>query len=327
MLEVLVQLMEDGEYEKCLRQAEQQILRGGWTIAQLAQINMVICRCRVGQQDPYGAIPSGMLAAKLAKDVADWDTLGRTLLSLGTAYVAVRQYDKALHSFYSFFEHSVKYSTARRLEGAIWKHIGVAHQRKLESDKALDALNRARLWFAKHEVDYSSFMVTSDMINTYLQMHDMDPLSSLEPVADLLKAQKAIVKRYPTDTHYKATHLLDLASNYLHQGRLGRSMVCAMKVTETRRDDFWLTFHSHMVLHRCTKLVGDNKQALGYALAARVAALHGRHYELEFIASQAMAEVIRQQGEGVVRELDAEYQALGIDLGQYFSPSLLRRDN
>ncbi len=327
MLDVLLELMENGEYEKCLRQSEQQILKGGWTIAQLAQINMVICRCRVGLQDPYGAIPSGMLAAKLARDVADWDTFGRTLLSLGTAYAAVRQYDQALHTFYSYFEHIMKYNTARRLEGAIWKHIGVTHQRKLESDKALEALNRARVWFEKNGIDHSSFTTASDMINTYLQMHEKDPLTSLEPAADLLKFEKSIARKYPGDTYYKAAHLLDRAGYYLHQGRLGRAMVCAMQVTEARRDDFWLTFHSHMILHRCTKIVGDHKQALGYALAARVAALQGRHYELEFIASQAMAEVIRQQGESVVRELDEEYQAMGIDLGQYFSSSLLRRDN
>lgn len=327
MIDALTQLMESGQYEQSLRLAEQQLIRGGWNLSQLAQINLVICRCRLGLQDPYGAVPSGLLATKLARDTGEWDLLGRALLNVGTAYVGIRQYDQALHHFYSYFEHSFKYTTSRRLEGAIWKHIGVTLQHKLESKKAIEALNKARAWFTANDIDQSAFTVTHDLVNTYLGMHDTNAETSLAPVVDLLAFERSIVRKFPTETFYAGTHLLDRATYYMHCGRLGRAIVCAMQALEVRKGDHSLAFYAHMVLHRCTKLTGNAKQALGYALAARVEALKERRYELEFLASQAMADVIRQQGTEVVRELDEEYTAMGIDLGQYLSPSLLRRDN
>lgn len=328
MLEYLVKLMEDGDFQRCLRLAEQQLLRGGMTRNQLAKLNMVISRCRLGMNDLYGAIPSGQLAVKLARDLEEWDLLGRALLNLGTALVGTRQYDQALLQFYTYLEHLPHYSASRRLEGAAWKNIGIAHQRKLETDRAIDALNRARQWFAKQEIDHSTFTCTHDLVNTYLQKYEAGPDPSLlTKVEELLRYEKEIVRRQAADTYFRSLYLYDQAAYYMHCGRLGRAMVCAMKAMEVRKGDFGLAFHSNMVLHRCTRSLGDAKQALGYAIAARVQALQGRHFELEFLATQAMAEVIREQGTRVVRELDDEYMALGIDLGQYLSPSLLKREN
>ncbi|HEY3364501.1 MAG TPA: hypothetical protein VGK74_05570 [Symbiobacteriaceae bacterium] len=327
MVEYLIKLMEEGEFQKCLRLAEQQLMRGGMSLSEMSQLNMVICRCRLGLQDSYGAIPSGLLAVKLARDIGEWDILGRALLNVGTAYVGARQYDEALQHFYSYFEHLNRYATAHRFEGAVWKSIGTAHQRKLETKLAIDAFERARRWFSRRGVDHSTFTCTHDLINTYLQAAERDPDFQLQPVADLLKEQKAIARSNSDDTFYRGTYLLDQASFYLHQNRVGRAMVSAMKAMEVRKGDHQLVFHSHMVLHRCNLTLGDMKQALGYALAARVEALQGRHYELEFLAAQAMADVIRREGTEVLQQLDAEYQALGVDLGQYLSPSILGRLN
>lgn len=328
MLEVLIRMMEDGEYQKCLRLAEQQLLRGKWSSAEFARLNFVITRCRLGLQDPYGALNAGQLTIKLARDIGDWDTLGRTYLIVGTACTAVRQYDEALQHFYSYFEHLPRYtSTAGRLEGAIWKHIGVVHQRKLESDQAIDALNRARLWFTKRQIDLSAFSTTHDLVNTFLQMHDTNPDVPLTPVRDLLKEQRTFVRKYPMDPYYLATYLLDLAAYYVHQGRYTRARLCTNKAMSIRKSDAVLSFHCFMLLHRVSKEQGDIRQALDYTLAARSQASRSRHYELELLAGQAMADVIRHQNKEAVRELDAEFQAMGIDLAQYLSPALLGRPN
>lgn len=327
MLDYLVRLMEDGEYQKCLRLAEQQLLRGGMSLSEMAQLNMVICRCRLGLQDSYGAIPSGLLAVKLARDIGEWDILGRALLNVGTAYVGARQYDEALQHFYGYFEHLNRYTTAQRFEGAIWKSIGTAHQRKLETRQAIDAFERARRWYSRRSVDHSVFTCTHDLINTYLQASEQNPEFHLDSVTNLLKDEKAIARRNAGETYYLGTYLLDQASWYLRQERIGRAMVSAMKALEVRKGDHQLAFHCHMVLHRCNLGLGDMKQALGYALAARVEALQGRHYELEFLAAQAMADVIRREGTSVLQQLDAEYQAMGVDLGQYISPAILGRLN
>lgn len=327
MIQVLTALMEEGQYDKCLKAAEQQLLKGGWNISQLAQINLVICRCRLGLQDPQGAVPSGLLAVKLLRDLGEWDLLGRALLNVGTAFVGVRKYNEALEQFYGYFEYLPYYRESKRFEGAIWKHIGITHQRRLETPPAVEALNRAREWFTKHGVDHGAFTCTHDLLNTHLQVHETDPTASLAPVVELLAEERAMVKKYPGDTHMRGLLYLDEASYYFQVRRFGRALVRAMQAMEVHRGDPMLNFHSHMVLYRCNRELGHARDALGYALAARVEALHARAYDLEFLASQAMAEVIREQGVEVVRQLDVQYKEMGIDLGQYLSPSLLRRDN
>lgn len=326
MLDVLIRLMEEGDFTKCLRLAEQLMLKGGWSLSQMATINLVICRCRLGIQDPYGAIAAGMLAVKLAKDTGEHDLLGRALLNLGTAYVGIRQYDQALQQFYSYLEFRSEYKEARRLEGAIWKHIGVTLQRKLESQKAIEALTRARDWFSDRGVDYSIFTCNHDLINTYLQMQETDSGNTLEPVMELLFQQRAIARRNQRETYYQGTYLLDLAASYLAQGRVARAMVAANQAMEVHPGERIHTFHCQLILHKCAVEKGNPRRALGHALAARVQAVEGRFYELEFLASQAMADVIKQQGPEMVREIDEEYLAKGVDLGQYLSPWVLRRE-
>jgi tetratricopeptide (TPR) repeat protein len=319
--------MEEGEFEKCLRLAEQQLLRGGMTLVEMATVNFVICRCRLGLQDPYGAINSGLLAIKLARDTAEWDILGRSLLNVGTAYMGTRQYDLALQNFYGFFENLHLYTSAHRFEGAVWRSIGVAHQHRLEIQDAVKALNKARHWFERKGADHSAFSCLHDLVHTYLQQHDTKPGTPLEPVVDLLREEKALAAKHPEDSYFRAHHLYDEAEYYMRTHRYKRAMVCAMKAMETRKGDRPLNFHAYMVLSNSYRALGDAKQALGNALAARVEALKGKHYELEFIAARTMVELIRQQGSEVVRELDQEYQAIGVDLAQYLSPSLLRRGN
>lgn len=327
MLEVLAQLMEDGDYEKCVRLAEQQLLKGGVTLTELAHINFIICRCRLALNDPYGAVPSGLLASKLAKDLSEWDLLGRVLVVLSTAYVGIRNYDQALHQLYSYFEYVAHYQKALRLEGAVWKQIGIAHQRRLEGEKAIEALTNARLWFSKNRIDHGAFTTTHDLINIYLQMHEQDRAVSLEPVADLLKYEQAVARKYSSEPYYQAIFLLDRAATYMHLGRLSRAAVCAQKAIDLRSRDPWIAFHAHMLLHQCTLRSGDPKQAMSYALAARVEALQAQHYELEYLATQAMADVVQHQNVEFVRELDMEYQKMGIDLGQYLPGTMLHRAN
>ncbi|HWI63951.1 MAG TPA: hypothetical protein VNT75_19115 [Symbiobacteriaceae bacterium] len=326
-MEYLFQLMEEGEFEKCLRLSEQMLLRGGMTLVEMAKLNLVICRCRLGLHDSYGAVNSGLLAVKLARDLKEWDVLGRALLNVGTAYMGTRQYDLALQNFYGYLENVHMYSAARRFEGAIWRSIGVAHQRKLEPDRAVDALNRGYKWFAKQGADHSAFSCVHDLIHTYLQMRDANPDSSLDPVPDLLEKERQLARKYPADDFFQGIYQYDRAAHYLRCGRYARAMVCAMKALDVCRSDHQLTSNAHMILYECSRDLGDTKQALGYALAARVEAIRGRHYELEFLAAQAMADIIRKQGTEMIRELDLEYQAMGVDLGQYLSPVLLRRAN
>jgi tetratricopeptide (TPR) repeat protein len=326
LLEYLAQLMEEGKFEECLRLSEQQLLRGGMTVAELATLNLIICRCRLGLNNSYGAINSGLLAAKLARDTREWDTYGRALLNVGTAYMGSRQYALALETLYNYFEFSHLYNVARRFEGAIWRTIGLAHQHKGEPKQAIDALTKAHQWFAKQGIDQSAFNALHDLVHTYLSLYDSKG-GSLEPVRQILAQQKAISRKYPAESYLRAYHLNDESAYYLRAKRWGRALVCAMKAIDIRKNDNPLHFYAYMNLCSGYKQIGEVKQALSYVLAARMAAIRGKHYDLEYVAAQTMAELIRVQKTELVREFDEEYQAMGIDLCQYLSPALLRREN
>lgn len=326
MLDALIRMMEEGEFGRCLHVAEQMMQTGGCSLAELATINLVICRSRLGIQDPSGAVAAGALAVKLAMETGDFDLAGRALLNLGTAYVGIRQYGEAIEQFETFLELLPRLRTARRLEGAIWKHIGVAHQRNLDSQKALEALTRARDWFRQQGVDYAAFTCTHDLINTHLHLHDTEPFHGLEPVKFLLVEMKVIAKRHPEDGYYQGTYLLDLAATYLRDGRLDRATVTAHRAMAAHRGDPSHAFHCQLILHHCALEVGNARRALDYALAARSQASAARLYDLESLAAQAIGDLIRQQEPEVARQLDEEYLAIGVDLGKYLSPLILGRE-
>lgn len=326
MLDALVRTMEEGEFAHCLRLAEQVILKGGWSLSQLATINLVICRCRLGLQDPSGAVSAGAVAVELATESGEFDLAGRALLNLGTAYVGIHQYDLALEQFQTYLALLPQMKTSRRLEGAIWKHIGITYQRKLDAERALEALTRARDWFRQQGVDYAVFTCTHDLINTHLHLHEIDPHYGLEPVKGHLAELKLLIKRHPDEGYFKGTYLLDLAATYLCEGRVDRACVSASQAMAAHRGDPSHTAHCQLILHRCALEMGDVRGALGYALEARAQATAARLFDLEALASQAMVEVIKQQGPVAARQLDEEYLAIGVDLGKYLSPLILGRE-
>jgi len=320
----LVQLMEEGRFEQCLRLAEQQLLHGGMTLSELATVNLVVCRCRLGLQDVYGSINPGLLAAKLSRSTRDWDTYGRALLNVGTAYMGIRHYDRALRNLYMYFEHLSDYLTASRFEGAVWRSIGIAHQSLLQSDRAIRALERARQWYDDQESDRGSFGCIHDLLNVHLQVHEVNPKAGLDPALDLLLEEKAIVARHPDDSYYRSHYLLDRASVYLHRACYGRARVSASQARSARSDDMVLAFHSFMVLQRCSVQSGEAKEAIGYALAARVTAMQAKRHDLEALATQTIADLMGSPEAPVPAELDKMYHTMEMDLDRYLPDTASR---
>lgn len=317
MVDALARLMNEGRFRRCLAVADKMLEQGGWSPAELAAIYLVSCRCRLATQDAYGAVVSGSAAVNLARQAQDYDVLGRARFLLGTAYAGIGQYDKALTHLYAFFDDIERYHNSRRLEGAVWKHIGVAHQRRLQSEAAVNAFNQVRAWFSRSGIDYSAFTCNHDLINTYLQLSETDTESRVEDVRALLDEQRTIVKRHPHEGYFTGTYLLDLAAFFRQEGRVDRASVAAARALELYQGDRVHAFHCHLLLHRCDLELGNGRRALGHALAARVQALNGHLPDLERLASQAMAEVIDRVGPEILRQLNAEYQAMGVDLGEY----------
>ena len=51
MLDFLEKMVAEGAYQKCLNAAEQLIRSGHNSVAELAQINLIIARCRMWVRD------------------------------------------------------------------------------------------------------------------------------------------------------------------------------------------------------------------------------------------------------------------------------------
>jgi tetratricopeptide (TPR) repeat protein len=324
MLEQLIQLMEAGDYQGCLRAAEQVLLRGGLGLAELAKVNLIIARCKLASNDAFGAIPSGIQATKMARDAKEWDLFGRALLTLGAAYVGANNFTEALDQFYTFLKHLGDFDRSRRLEGAVWRQLGITYGRMLETDKAIDSLERARRWFRRHDNDHSYFVCGSDLISVYLGLRERHPEVSIEPVRTILAEQKLFAKRLAHDPFYKIQYLYNQGEYYFYTGRIGRAMVAAMQSMDQAQNDHSHRFRCHLLLHRCSNQAGQGKQALGYAVAARLEAMKGRHYELELLAVQAITETIKREGNQVVEELEKDYREVGLELSEYLSPGLLQ---
>jgi tetratricopeptide (TPR) repeat protein len=324
MVEQLIQLMEAGDYEGCLRAAEQVLLRGGLGIVEMAKVNLVIARCKLAANDAFGAIPSGIQATKMSRDAKEWDLFGRSLLTLGAAYVGANNFGEALEQFYTFIKHLADFNLSRRLEGAVWRQLGITYGRMLETEKAIDSLERARRWFARNENEHSQFICGSDLINVYLNRRQRDPEASLEPVRTILAEQKLFAKRMAHEPLYQTHYLYNHGEYYYYMGRTGRAMIMAMQSMELAPDDNAHRFQCHMLLHRCALRQGNGKHALGYAVAARLEAMRGRFYEMELLAVQAITETIRTEGSRVVEELEKDYHEVGLDLSDYLAPGLVK---
>lgn len=324
MVEELIQLMETGDYEGCLRTAEQVLLRGGLGMVEMAKVNLVIARCKLAVNDPFGAIPSGIQATKMAQAAKEWDLFGRSLLTLGAAYVGANHFNDALEQFYTFIKHLADFDLSRRLEGAVWRQLGITYGRMLETAKAIDSLERARRWFARNENEHSHFICGSDLINVYLNRRQLDPEASLEPVRTILAEQRLLAKRLAHEPLYKVHYLYNHGEYYFYCGRIGRAMVSAMQSMDMAQNDNAHRFHCHMLLHRCALRQGNGKHALGYAVAARLEAMRGKFYEMELLAVQAITETIQSQGDGVVHELEKDYREVGLELSDYLAPSLVK---
>jgi tetratricopeptide (TPR) repeat protein len=324
MVEQLIQLMEAGDYDGCLRAAEQVLLSGGLGMVEMAKVNLVIARCKLAANDAFGAIPSGIQATKMSRDAKDWDLFGRSLLTLGAAYVGANHFSDALEQFYTFIKHLVDFDLSRRLEGAVWRHLGITYGRMLETEKAIDSLERARRWFARTENEHSHFICGSDLINVYLNRRQRDPEASLDPVRTILAEQRLLAKRMAHEPLYKFHYLYNHGEYYFYCGRIGRAIVSAMQSMDLAQNDHSHRFQCHMLLHRCALRQGNGKHALGYAVAARLEAMRGKFYEMELLAVQAITETIRSQGRLVVEELEKDYHEVGLELSEYLAPSLVR---
>lgn len=317
----LAELLDRKDFDLCLRLAEDLLHNGAaYSSTELAEIYHAICRSKIAQADYLGAMSSGEEAVRLARQApgANYDQLGRALLDLGVVYAELRRYDRAIASLYQYFEHKPQYASALQYEGRVWYNLGAIYQKKEDWPKAKGAITLAREFYEGMGDPAQANRCRRRLIAVLLQCDDLDE------VQDLLTASEEYVREYPDDWEATGGHLYDSAEYYYRRKDHGRSVNLAIRALEAWKDDLRLQHMAHMVLYRNAMALGHYKDALGFALSARIAAIDARSYDLEYEAASAMIQLIQQHGTSQLVDLEKEYLSYGLDVYQFVPEALLK---
>lgn len=315
----LQELLEQEEWDKVLQVSQLLLLRGGYTAVDYAWINYAICRARAFRQELHQAIPPGELARRLSLDTEQWDLLGKVLLVLGVSYTRTRAYDKSLFTLYSYFEHSNKYGPSLKLSGRIWHNIGLTLVRLGRASEAVDAFHRARKAYQLHQDDpYWFCRATQELVECCLEAQ-----VQLGAIPALLADLRSYVTRYPTMQDSYAGYYLSRAQ-YAYQVKAYRwaASLCLAGLNQANKSPS-TEFKLNLFLSRCLSAIGEYKDALGYALAARMVAIRVQAFDLEFIAIEMMYDLISTHGISLIQALDQDYLEQGLDMAPFVSLSVL----
>ncbi len=316
----LADLLDRKDFDLCLRLAE-DLLHGNASRspAELAEVYHAICRSKIALSDYLGAMSAGEEAVRLARQgVTNYDQLGRALLDLGVVYAELRRYDRAVTTLYQYFEHKPRYTVALQYEGRVWYNLAVIYQKKEDWPKARGAIVLARQFYEGLGDPAQANRCRRRLIAVLLQSGDLDE------VPDLLADAGEYVAAHPEDTEAAGGHLYDSAEYHFRLADHGRSVNLAIKALEAWKDDLRLQHMAHMLLYRNAMALGHYKDALGFALSARIAAIDCRSYDLEYEAASAMIQLIQTHGTAQLVDLEKEYLSYGLDVYQFVPEALLK---
>ena len=170
------------------------------------------------------------------------------------------------------------------LEGEIYQQMGLALRQLGDLTAAGEALARSRDWFARVGM----------------------PAPADVPLND-----------DPFDGH------LGRAEYFLLTGNPALAVREAINALQHAGSDLVRAFNCYLLLMRCARVQGHQKDAINFAISARVAALESQRHDLAFRATQAFGELylsLGEQGERLVRQLEEEYRENGMDLARYIGP-------
>lgn len=311
----LARLLETGQFQQCLKEAAALLAAGDHGDESGARIYAAICRSSLELGDDRAALEAGLKAEVLARQSGAADLLGFVLVDLATAQFHLRLFEQALDSLQRYCEGLGTYVAACCMEGIALQRMGDAHRKAGRPADALDCYQRARRWFARYGDEASVLACVRAMVHLHLE--------GGETASALPYLQES--RRGVTDREGQCNHLMDWTRYYLVTREYDQAAATAFVALECAEDRLAQQSQAHMLLCRAALAQSKPVEALCFAMAARVAAIDGRLYDLEFEASEAVFGLLRSYGAGLLRAVESDFARQGVSVYQYISEEVVRR--
>lgn len=313
----ILELLEQEEYPRCAALADELLVDQSLPGPMRARVAHAACRARLGLADFFAAVEMGELAAREALGSGEYDVLGQVFLDMGAALGAVREYKLARNCGEEYFRHKPYYQDALQFEGRVLFNHATYFSKLDEWEEAAHVYGLCRQWHWER-----GELAESDEARRR-QAECLIHLGQTEEATRLLIEGEQYVSE--ASRYAQVEQALLWALCHMLQGDADSGASAAMKALDAAGDHEELQARAHLSLLASAEMKGSAKDAIGFALAARVAAIDARRYDLEFEASEALFRLLRHHGAGILQELDEEYRNLGVDLCHYISERSYKR--
>lgn len=305
--------------------AEQALAAGAVAEAERPAVHLKLCRAYMALPEPdwLRAREHGEQAAALAEARGASAVHAAALVCLGLCHAHLRRFDEAIR-FLQRFEALLPGlgPEAEALAGEGRLQLGLALARRGDRAGARAALGRARAWFAQRGEDARAEECRRHLVQLLLEDGEW---AALPP---LLAEGEQYLAANPGDDTARWSHHLQQGEYALATGDPLQAVRAANAALQAAGSDPVRCYACYMLLMRCAQCQSHHREAMNFALSARVMALDAHRYDLDFQATFAFIELFRSLGESagrLLQELDQEYQQRGLDMYRYLPESLLRR--
>lgn len=287
-----------------------------------AHLHAILCRSRIGLRDYLGAVPIGERLVAIATEHEMWDRLARALTDLALAYYYMRRYPEQIELTERFYGHRYRFTDeGLRSEGHILFLTGLSYRNGLaEPAKARDAFMKASTCYMRDQNQAALDRTRREIVQTLLMMGDLDA------VAPLLAEGEAYARSRPDDVLAQFDQAYDTCKYLRSRHRYTESVNAGLQGLHYAKGRPVWEYCIYMALYDTALAAKDFPYALNFALSARLSAMDARRYDLEYAATAAMIDLIRDQGPEIVVELNRQYKLHGLDLFQYIPESILHRE-
>ncbi|HEY3365521.1 MAG TPA: response regulator [Symbiobacteriaceae bacterium] len=242
----------------------------------------------------------------------------RALLSLGTCHVRSGRFREAIRLLQRFEALRSRLGPAGAvLEGEVEYQLALALEQTGDLMGAQKALACAREAFLRLRLSNRAEECRAHIARLCRAMGDEEGLTA---VAE----NEAPVPTVPTARW--ALHL-EQAEYHLQMGDPAQAVREAIAALHLVEGDSARCYDCYFMLLRCAQTQGHRKDALNFALSARIMALEAQRHDLAYKPTTIFLELLgpREEADAQLKQLEAEYRRWGLDIYRYLPADLQRR--